>query len=973
MPQSAPLISLLGAPALVDGERVQPLAISEKTLALLVVLACEAGRPISRAWLASILWPDVDEAQARANLRRHFYKLTKALPPSAGDPLVLGRNTAQWNADCGFSVDVMLFEAALRSGDLEQAVRLYRGPLCVGAFDEVILERREDLGAHYMRALRTVSERADVRSDLPKRIALLERLAAHDPLNESDIRELTRARIAAGDRAGARRELTALLSRLRAELNVEPEAETMQLLATCLEAGERFAPTNLPVESDSFVGREPALSELHARLQSSSWVTIAGAAGIGKTRLAVHAARNHLADFPDGIWFVDLSGVTTWDEAVRAIGVACGVSINADGARALHAHFARTKTLLLLDNLEQFDHTARAGIDALLCGSALKVLGTSRKRVGGAAEDVLTLAHLALPPAVRAPSDALVYAAVRLFVERATAVAPSFSLSYENLAHVLDIVTRLDGLPLAIELVAARANLLTIEGIAKRLHDLDAFRKKDRERRHQTVASALRWSYDLLSQEERLLLRCLGIFEGTFDIAAAEAVCAAAGTLPANRVFPVLSELVEASLVTSRRSEAERHRYALLETVRGFVRALNDDSMLQLAASHAQYYAAFVEVVAPYAEGAREADYYGPVDHEYANVRAALDYALEHDVGSAARIVAALYRYWVMRGRLREGLSAASACERDSDLAELPADLQGRFYQAYGILARELGENLRAENLLERALSACRTAGDERRECDVLFAQAKIAFNTGNTERALELYRRCIVLMERSGDEHGRASAIANIGAIAHNADDLVEAERMYRLALAEYQRLGYLRGLAFLYRQLSLLHQNTADYEAAVDFARQSVALSMEIGEYDREADALVTLAGALTEAGRPNEAAAALVGALEILERSENAQFLLLALEQLAIVATALGRLVEAVRFHGFAHTLREKRTLHLAQAYEAELAQGIDRLRSALPKETFAAAWAAGETFSAGAALEAARRVAFAKDDTRTVRSL
>ena len=971
MPQSPALISLFGAPALVDGDRSRPLGISEKTLVLLVVLVCGAERPVSRTWLASVLWPDVDESEARANLRRHLYKLAKALPPSDIPAFLLGRNTAQWNPQSAFEVDVLLFERALARGDLETAVQAYRGPLCVGSFDELILERRERLERRYVEALRALA-RARGSGDAATRIPYLERLAAHDPLNEEWTRDLARSRLEAGDRAGARRELIGLVSRLRSELNVEPEPETAHLLAACLEAGEA-ARTNLPVESDSFVGREPALGDLRHLLSASSWVTIVGAAGIGKTRLAVHAARNHLADFPDGIWFVDLSAVSTWDEALRGIASSAGIAAGDDPARAVATHFAHHRALLVLDNLEQFDETARAGIDALVQGAAVKVLATSRRRIGGDAERVLPLQHLAIPETVRGPADALVYASVRLFAERAAAVAPSFAVSHENIAHVLDIVTRLDGLPLAIELVAARANLLTIEGIAKRLHDLEAFRKKDRDPRHRTVASALRWSYDLLSNDERTLLHALGVFEGSFDIAAVEAVCAGAGMPDSAAVFPLLSELVEASLVSSRRTEGAQQRYGLLETVRRFVRGLHGVPAHVLARTHAHHYAAFLEEIAPYAEGAREDEYYVPIDHDYPNLRAALDYALMHDRALAVRIVAALYRYWVMRGRLREGLSAANACDGEGLPADVSREVRGRFYQAYGVLARELGEHDRAEALLERALAAYREAGNERRECDVLFAQAKIAYNTGNARRALDLYRRCIVLMERSGDEHGRASAIANVGAVAHNAGDLEEAERMYRAAQAEYERLGYLRGLAFIYRQLSLLAQNTGAYERGVDFARQSVALSVEIGEHDREADALVVLAGALVDAGRAAEALAPLVRALEILERSENAQFLLLAVEALAGAALALGRHAEAVRFHAFAGALREKRSLSFGAAYEKELSDGIDRLRGVLPKATFAAAWAAGEAFTAGAALAAARRIAGAEDDARTHPSL
>ncbi len=266
-----------------------------------------------------------------------------------------------------------------------------------------------------------------------------------------------------------------------------------------------------------------------------------------KTRLAVRVARNHLTEFRDGVWFVDLTSTTTWDDAVTRIAGTLKISVGGeDPAQALRTFIARRRTLIVLDNCEQLDAAASTGIDSLVNGSACVVLATSRRQLGGGNERVYAVEPLTLPPASAEPAAALQYSAARLFVERATSVAPAFALSHETMPHFASIVARLDGLPLAIELVAARMNLLTIDGVAKRLEDLDHVRAKDRSDRHQTLASAIRWSYDLLAPREQTLLQRLAVFDGPFDLGAIESICCDGRDVSRSNLFSVLSELVEA-------------------------------------------------------------------------------------------------------------------------------------------------------------------------------------------------------------------------------------------------------------------------------------------------------------------------------------------------------------------------------------------------------------------------------------------
>jgi predicted ATPase/DNA-binding SARP family transcriptional activator len=929
------------------------LTLPSKSLALLIMLAAHHDRVLQREWVAQRLWPDDDPGNARANLRRHLHLITKVL---GDDALSLTRQTAAWAPRSPVLLDVVAFDRAYASSPSE-AVKYYGGDLGAGLSDEIVYELRDAYAERYTAALRILCVQARQSGDDDALLYALQHLCAHDRFDEAAACELMSVRHRCGDRAGALRDFAALTTRLKSELDVEPQPETLDLHRRILaEIGAPYTPNNLPRSAVSFVGREHELESASFSVRAKRLISITGTGGIGKTSLAVQCATAQLRHFRDGVWFVDLASARDETDVYERIAAACGMAPPREQiATALEEFLCQRSTLFVFDNCERVAAPVRDVAQRLLSKTSVHIIVTSRRRLDTAGEIVLKLEPLAVPALDAPPSELVRYASVRLFLERAASMAPDLRVRHENAHAFAEIVRRLDGLPLALELVAARANLLTIDGIAKRLRDSAvAFRsRRDDEPRHRTIETATAWSYEILSHAEREVLQACSVFSGPWTLEALEAVLAD----DLRDGFEELSELIEGSLVHTQ--DSRELRYRLLETTRDFARKKLQESgdLVRRQLAHAGYYANFVNRLREFAEGSREAEYYLAIDAHYANVRAALEFAVENDAALAVRIIGGLYPYWTLRGRLQEGWSAARACEARG-VGHLPAPLRGTFYQACGVIARELGEHDRSDTYLTAALECYRESGNLQGEADAVWAQAKLFFNTGRWARSKELYELCLVLQERLGDEYRHASTLANIGAIAHTMNDLAEAERMYRMALSEYERLGYLRGLAFLYRQLSLFEQHVGKLDESISSARRSVAFSAEIGDTLREADALVTLANALIESRRLEESIDALVRALEILERANHAQFLMLATEALARTAQMMGRSTDAIRFRARASALRRQKRLVLSPTYEREVTDEVAMLRTALPEEIFSAAWAAGGQMTGAQALHAAR---------------
>ncbi len=429
-----------------------------------------------------------------------------------------------------------------------------------------------------------------------------------------------------------------------------------QRLETC--------PNNLPIQLSSFIGRERAIAELKGLLSTTRLLTLTGAGGSGKTRLALQMATNLLADFEHGVWWVELAALT--DPTLVPQQVASSLGISEQPGRQLMDTLSDAlqpkKLLLVLDNCEHLIAACAQLVETLLRSCAdLRILTTSREAFTIPGETIWPVPSLGVPDAYHLPPrEGLVkYEAVHLFIERAVSVLPTFRLTQENASALAQVCRRLDGLPLAIELAAARVKVLSVEQIAARLDDsyrLLAGGSRTALPRQQTLQATIDWSHHLLSEKERILFRRLSVFMGGFTLEAAEAVCAGNG-IEQDEVLDLLSHLIDKSLVAVAQRSGEA-RYRLLETIRqyGQDKLQEFGEAANLRRNHCDWYVGLSERAESEILGARQGSWFDRLEVEHDNLRAALGWSLEQkEAETAARMGAAIWRFWLLRGYMSEG------------------------------------------------------------------------------------------------------------------------------------------------------------------------------------------------------------------------------------------------------------------------------------------------------------------------------
>lgn len=932
-----PHLRLFGTPALVMDDAPVRLAVPGKALALLGLVAAQPGCAVERAVLAAALHPDQPDAQARTDTRRHLHLLTKALPAGA---FVLTKNTVQLSD--ALSTDVAQF---LRE-DGAAAAALRTGEYCAGVFEDALEPVRAMLDRRYTAMLMHLLAQAEERSDGIEIVRRLEQLTALDPLDEALVRRLMAVRHAHGDRTGALRDYNALAQRLRAELDAEPERQTAALFQSILFATDASdAPHNLRAASTSFVGRERELDTLSALLRTSRLISITGSPGIGKTRLARHAAFNHLDHFPGGVWFVDLAASGTaaeLHEQVLSALPARRASIREGMVPAICSALREKRVLLILDNCEHLLDAVRTLVQALLSESSCAMLLTSRRRLSIPAEQVIVLEPLDCPlsPQTRA-SDVKRSAAARLFAERAIAVAPSLRINDSNAPAIAALVRKIDGIPLAIEIVAARANLLTVDGMLKRfLESMPSGPLRASDTRYTSVDAAIAWSYDLLSAAERRIFESLAVFAGGWTPDAAERVCE--GLAP--DVFSAVSELVESSLLRVE-STGDDVRYFMFEMTRAFALEKFEASSGagDLQRRHAEYYAALAEELAAHFKSEREVEFYRKCDREYANFRAAMTWSLTHDVLLSARLAGALWRYAVFSWRMTDmDALIAHTFENERDV---PAGMLARVHLAAGMFAKERMEGEKSAHHLRRALETFRASADGQGEIDAIFALSLVTFNHGDVREAQKLCEECLTLQQAANDVAGAAATTANLGAVAQMLDDDVRAVEFFQRALSGFLATNNERGVAYAYRALALSYETLGRLDEAVAAAQQSVALYERLGEQSRLADGLVMLGNVLANVGRLQESLDAFIRAFDALSSASHSLFTAIALLGYANTAQLLGDHVEAVRALSRGRALAEATELKLEAKYSAFVDGVAERAKDALGEQQFDAAWMAG----------------------------
>ena len=731
----------------------------------------------------------------------------------------------------------------------------------------------------------------------------------------------------------------------------------------------RQGKTSLPTPRTSFVGRRRELSEIARSLETGRLVTLVGPGGCGKTRLAVEAAHKARAAYADGVWFIDLATLAdpTLVESVVAGALGLGERPGESVRETLIDELSARHLLLLLDNCEHLIDACARLVDHLLDGCpTIRILATSREPLRLDGEAVVRIPPLATPDLSVLADDGTGFLARvseseagSLFVERAKAARSGFALTGENARAVAEVCDRLDGIPLALELAAARLRALSVEQLGRRLDDqVPALGpgNRDASPRHETLRGAIDWSYALIADKERVLLRRLAAFVGGFTLVAAESVCAD-GDLVATEVLDLLAQLVDKSLVEPGKGQ-EPDRYVMLEMIRQYARERLGASgeAEDVARRHATYVVDLVEEANLGLRSVEAPRWLGRLNDELGNVRAALRWCVDHDAAAiGARLVWALWRFWTMRGHLGEGARWVE------DLLALTGGAstgpsRARLLGVAGLLAAERGDSVAARSRLEEAIPTARTAGDA---AALAFALGRLALVLGPDPAGRPLLEESMGLLRASDDRWSLAITLSQRSFAALWQDDEVTAEAASAESLALFREMGDAWQAAYPLYNRALLARRRAREEARMLF-EEALARFRAMGEPPIAADARIELARLLVRDGDPRRAAELLREALELSRRFGSKQRCLAAVECLAGVAIGLKQPERAARLAGLAEALQE---VVGARAWPP-LGEGdvgpLASLRAQVPDATLAAAWATGRMMTIDQALAEAGEI-------------
>jgi predicted ATPase/class 3 adenylate cyclase len=724
-------------------------------------------------------------------------------------------------------------------------------------------------------------------------------------------------------------------------------------------------PNNLPLQPTPLVGREREVSEIAERLgrEEVRLLTLTGPGGTGKSRLALQAAADLLEEFDDGVFFVSLATITDPELVPSAIAKPLGVKESPERSleESLEAYLQQKRLLLILDNFEQVLEGAPLVGDLVSACPNLKVLATSRIPLGLYWEQEYPVPPLEVPDSLRLPPPERLtqYEAVKLFVERARAVKPDFEVTNESAPALAEICIRLDGLPLAIELAAARVRVLPPHQMLERLGNRLKLLKggaRDLPARQQTLRGTIDWSYDLLNEEEKALFWRLSVFSRGHTLEAAEEVCDPEGKLDA---LEVVGSLLEKSLLRREEGVGGEPRFVMLETVHEYAREKLEESgqAEEVKRKHAEYFLALADEADRELKGPHQLEWLQRLESEHDNMRAALSWAKGRQKNELGlRLAGALWRFWWTRGYDSEGrrwLEGALAMDGRGSVESRAMALAG-----VGALASHQGDFDRAEEALVEGLELLVGEQTERSEVKLhlLLTLGHVELETEDYDKATRLFEESLSLSREEGNGWGLARSVMSLATVVHEQDELERATELYEEGMDLFREQGDKLGLARCLNNLGLVMYSQGDLGRAAELTEESVSLLRELGAGADTAVGLCNLGWMVLLRNDIGRAADLFIECLDLAWDTGMKPIILPTLKGYACAIGARGEVRGAARLWGAAQALEAKGILKDTELPpDADLR--ISTVRSSLGEQAWEESLAEGQAMTLEEAVSSA----------------
>ena len=725
-------------------------------------------------------------------------------------------------------------------------------------------------------------------------------------------------------------------------------------------------PNNLPQQLTSFIGREKEIAEIKGLLATTRLLTLTGSGGCGKTRLSLQVAADGLESSADGVWLVELAALADPGLVPQAVASVLGLREEPGTSltQTLVDHLRSRQLLLVLDNCEHLIAACATLADELLrqCPQVV-LLATSRQGLRIAGERTYRVPSLSMPDPKRdvTPESLSRYESARLFTERAQLAQPRFVVTEKNAPAVASVCHRLDGIPLAIELAAARMRSLSIEEIDRHLDRrfmLLTGGSRAARPRQQTLRAMIDWSYDLLDAAEQALYGRLAVFAGGFNADAAEQV-GAGDPLEEWEVLNVLTALADRSLVAAEEHDGAT-RYRLLETMRQHalerLRASGDGDAVR--ERHRDHFLVLAEEVDPKLQGAEQAECLRRLEAEHENLRAAFEWCLAAaDSSGGLRLCGALRQFWWMRGHLAEGREWCARALAQAGSGE-PTRERANALSAAGALAYLQADFVDARARHEESLAIRRELEDRRGIATSLSNLGVLATGQGDFASARALFEESLAILRELGDEWGIAIALGNLGTAANEEGDYPAAKSRHEESLAIKRKLGNRSGIAKTLDNLANLAQAQGDGPTAKALHLECLAIARELGDRVKFAIALLNLAAVDCDQGDLVLARERYTESLVLLRELGDKRSTASNLEGLGVVVATLDGPLHAARIWGAAEQLRAEIGSPLAPAAKARYDPHVAAARAALGDDAaFSHAWQEGRALTLDQAMELA----------------